>query len=125
MKNELHQKIESCLNGSITVDDLEVWLVSNMQNILDTGNDEIIEMADQIDADMIVLGEGIIGLDELYDHLRRLLSQLETISVDITTPGVVEPLTETFTETGAVNLPFATIADFRQVITLRPSLEFA
>ncbi len=97
MKKELHQKIESYLNGTISIDDLEVWLVSNLQGILDSGDDEIIEIANQIDADLVELREEILSMEDLYDHLQSHLGQLETISVDISTPGVVAVSTETST----------------------------
>lgn len=44
-----------------TLRDLETWLLSNLQRILDSSEDEAIEVANQIDADLIELGEGLIN----------------------------------------------------------------
>ncbi len=102
MRNELRYKIESCLNRDITIEDLETWILSHLQNILDSSDDEIIEIANHIDADMVELSEEIISLEEYFDHLRSFLGQLETISVEIAPPASVEVLTGTSTAIAGV-----------------------
>ena len=46
-----------------TLRDLEAWLLSNLQQILDSGEKTAIDLANELDADLVQLGEGLI--DEL------------------------------------------------------------
>jgi len=55
--------IDSYLVLHSTLQDLETWLVSNLQRILDSGEEAAIDLANEIDADLVEFGEGI--MDEL------------------------------------------------------------
>jgi len=81
MIGELRRRIELYLNGHETQGSLETWLVSNLQSILDSDDQQVIEAANQIDADLVELGEGIIDEVVFIENLESLLRQLETISI--------------------------------------------
>ncbi|PIU54908.1 MAG: hypothetical protein COS88_06120, partial [Chloroflexi bacterium CG07_land_8_20_14_0_80_51_10] len=79
MRQELRQQILLYLNGHCTLRYLESWVLSNLQRILDSGDEEAIEMANLIDADLVELGEGLVDEKTLLEHLESLLSRYETI----------------------------------------------
>ena len=80
--------------------ELETWLLSNLQRILDSGEEAAIDLANKVDADLVELGEGL--MDELTFRERlqgyvRIgdtfpLEYYETqpiVTIDATTPREV------------------------------------
>jgi hypothetical protein len=65
-----------------TVRDLETWLMSNLQGILDSGDNEAAELTNRVDADLIELGEGLIDETTLRERLDSYVRAYNTISVD-------------------------------------------
>ena len=63
MLTQLLNQIDSYLLLHCTLQDLETWLVSNLQRILDSGEKAAINLANEVDADLVQLGEDLI--DEL------------------------------------------------------------
>ena len=76
---ELLKTIKSYVLGDITLQELEEWLLSNMQDILDSGDERAIEIANELDADLIELAEGIIDMSNIRDHLQRYMISLTPI----------------------------------------------
>ena len=56
-------------------------MLSNIQRILDSGNEADIEVTNEIDADLVELGEGLIDEATLREHLQSLISTRDTISL--------------------------------------------
>jgi len=79
------RKILNCvrdyLNGYCTLKDLQAWLLSNLQRILESSDEAAIEMANQIDADLIELGEGLIDETAVRGRLENYIRFRETIPV--------------------------------------------
>lgn len=73
MLTQLLNRIDSYLLLHCTLQDLEAWLLSNLQRILDFGQKTAIDLANEVDADLVELGEGLI--DELTFR-ERLLSYI-------------------------------------------------
>ncbi|MCD6599649.1 MAG: hypothetical protein J7L19_03660 [Dehalococcoidia bacterium] len=83
MFNELLNQIEGHQNTDSTLRDLQTWLLSNLQNILDSGDTVAIDIANQIDADLVQLGEDVIDEKTLQERLERYRSSMETILIDL------------------------------------------
>lgn len=84
MLAQLLYRIRAYLDGSCTLDDLEIWLISNLERILLSGNKEAVRMANELDADLIWLQEGLITQEEFRTHLRRLLEPAPASSSNLT-----------------------------------------
>ena len=56
----LLKKINNYLTGDITLQQLEGFLLSNLQGILESGDAAAIQTANHVDADIVELGENII-----------------------------------------------------------------
>jgi hypothetical protein len=78
MKTELQSRARSYLTGRLSRDDLELWLVGNLQQILDGGDSDEIAAANTLDADLIELGEGLLSEDEFRERLGALLQLPES-----------------------------------------------
>jgi len=81
MDQELLDHIRDYLNDQCTLQDLEAWVLSNLQRILDSGDEKAIAHANEIDADLVELGEGIIDELTLQKHLQGFISERDTILV--------------------------------------------
>ena len=82
MINKLLEKVWLYINGNCTLQYLETWLVSNLQNILDSGDAKAIEIANQLDADLVELGEGLLDEEALRNNLPWFDSLNDTYSLD-------------------------------------------
>ena len=82
MVSELLEKVWLYLNGDRTLEYLETWVLSNLQNILDSGDAEAIEIANQFDADLVELGEGLLNEETLRTNLLYLATLKDTYSLD-------------------------------------------
>lgn len=81
---ELFDMIEKYLNGGATLDEFEIWLLGNLQRILDSRDETSIRMANQIDADLMELGEGLLDNEVFREHLAGYANQARTIYVSST-----------------------------------------
>lgn len=79
MLQQLLKNIWRYLSAQCTLQDLEAWVLSNLQRILDTGDKAAIRMANQIDADLVELGEGLIDESTFLERLQSLVRLSETI----------------------------------------------
>jgi hypothetical protein len=101
MLHQLLNYIERYLIAHCTLRDLEAWLLSNLQKILDSDDETVIEVANQVDADLIELGEGLIDEATLRERLESYIRFRETISLALLAFSETEPLA-TFHATAAV-----------------------
>jgi len=81
MSSELLSFIFRYLNGLCTLDELESWLLANLQEILDSDDPADIEMANKIDADLLELAEGLIDDAEFIQHLQVFLTDTDTMYI--------------------------------------------
>lgn len=82
MLRDLLNRVNEYLNGYCILTDLETWLLSHLQRILESGEEAAIEVANQIDADLIELGEGLIDETAVRERLETYVRIRETIPVD-------------------------------------------
>lgn len=76
--SEIQNQVDSYLIGKIDEWVLESWLVTHLQEILDSGDDALIRMANVIDVGIIQLGEGIIDQPALKRWLEPLILEAQT-----------------------------------------------
>lgn len=82
MDRELLKEIQNYLNGYCTLQDLESWILSNLQTILESGDESTIHAVNQLDADFVELSEGLINEASIREHLQNYASIKETIESD-------------------------------------------
>lgn len=103
MLRELLNHIDIYLILRCTVRDLETWLMSNLQQILDSGDTQTIEIANSVDADLVELNEGLIDEVILRERLDSYVRAYNTIPVSFfeterTTSDQATATTETFND---------------------------
>ena len=73
-EEKLLDSIQGYLNGDFSLQSLESWLLAYLQRILDSGDKKAIALANEIDADLVELGEGLIDEIVLREHLQSCIS---------------------------------------------------
>ncbi len=73
MLYDLLNLVQGYLDGDLTVQAVEIWLTSRLQPIIRSGDPATTHLANSIDADLIELGEGLIGEETLKERWRRYL----------------------------------------------------
>ena len=82
MLTELLNKIDSYLRGDTDLLGLEDWVVGHLQDVLDSGDETAIDIANRIDADLIEFGEGLLDTPSLNNRLQRYLYNAQTIEYE-------------------------------------------
>lgn len=86
MLSQLLAEIDGYLAGQRTLRDVESWLVSRLQAISRSDDALAMEIANQVDADLIEFGEGILSEDVLWerwhDHVRRGRTVITSATID-------------------------------------------
>jgi hypothetical protein len=81
MIRELLDNILSYLNAYITLQQLETWLVSNLQKIIDSNDKDAAQVANEIDAHLVEFGEGLIDLETLHAYLESYIELHRSLSL--------------------------------------------
>lgn len=100
MLYELMGHANQYLIRECTLRDLESWLIANLQAILDSGDQKTINLANQIDADLVDLSESLVDQTGFDEQLRIHLRVTEILRLWIGAT-VLEAHTETRTETSS------------------------
>jgi len=79
MLRQILNSVYDYLNGYRTLKDLQTWLLSNLQRILESGDEAAIEVANQIDTDLVELSEGLIDEMEVQGRIENYVRFGETI----------------------------------------------
>lgn len=79
MLTQLLKYIDLYLLSHCTVRDLETWLVSNLQQILESGDSNAIEVANKVDADLVELGERLIDEATFRERLDSYVMTCNTV----------------------------------------------
>ena len=78
MREQVISAVDRYVIGAMPVDELERWVVARLQDILDSADDAVIELANEVDSGLVALGEGIADEHEFRDLLASRLRLLET-----------------------------------------------
>lgn len=62
------------LGGARSTSELEEWLVSNLQGFLDSGDRGAIELANQVDALLVEMSEGLISESQLRKSIATIVA---------------------------------------------------
>lgn len=81
MIRELLGQVDRYLTGVLTARGLESWLVTNLDAILDSGDQKAIDAANKIDATLIRLSDGELTEWDLRRDLQLLASLSRTVFV--------------------------------------------
>ncbi len=73
MLNHLRSYLEGYLQGGHTLQGVEEWLLGSLQQILDSGNQKLIRLANQVDADLMEYNDEVIGESELRERFAKHL----------------------------------------------------
>ena len=111
MLNQLLNSINSYLLGQISIKDLEEWLISNLQNIMDSEEQGAIDLANRIDADLVELSEGLIDKLTFRDRLQNYLTATKTFQLEY---GEIKPAEP------AILIPSSSNRDFRVDVIINP-----
>lgn len=120
MINELLDIVEDYLNGSTALAHLEIWLLGNLQTILDSRDETSIRMANQIDGDLVELGEGLLDNEVFRERLTGYYNEAKTIHVSIP-----QELAAASVSTSAASETIKSRMDLRPVVDLFLSHQFA
>jgi len=69
----LTQALIQCLSRERSVSELEEWLVGNLQDILSSGDRKAIDIANQVDALLVEMGERLLDEDQFRKSVYALL----------------------------------------------------
>jgi hypothetical protein len=118
MMTELLNRIDSYLRGESSLQHLEEWLVSNLQNIIDSRNQKAIDLADKIDADLVELAEGLLGESTIRDYLQRYVMDIQTVSIDYGQPSYAhEVFVSSASTTIKAEFPITLVEEYRFQVT--------
>ncbi len=83
MFRQIAGEVQRYLLGSSSLMELEAWVVANTQRIIESGDPRALYVANQIDADIIDLGERSLDEVEFKTKLRNYIGMNETIHVEL------------------------------------------
>ena len=75
----LFQKAAEYVDGTIDLQELEEWLLPNLENILDSGNENSIALAKLIEGGAIEIQAGLSSRKKLSQELKKLLSSSKAV----------------------------------------------
>jgi len=114
---ELLNHIDSYLLGQSTLQHLEEWLLSNLQNILDSADQKAIDLANKIDADLVELAQGLIEESTIREYLQGYLMDSQTTSIEYgqtpSTDEVASVTASTVSTTVKMEFPITLVEDYR------------
>lgn len=78
MLQRLLRYVSDFLAGRSTRTDLERWLLANLQALIESGDQNVVALANEIDADLIALNERLIDTTTFVERLQAYLSREDT-----------------------------------------------
>jgi hypothetical protein len=82
-KEEILQIFRNYLSGKTRLNDLEDWVLSRIQGILNSGDQEAIALIDRVDALLIEIGAGLASEEDLFNAIACSVSDADTIRLDL------------------------------------------
>lgn len=79
MKEDLIHKLSEFQARRMSLDDIELWLVSHAHNFVAEQDKDLQMYADKLDALFIQFGEGVVSLGELDEEIEGVLRSLTTV----------------------------------------------
>lgn len=82
MLRKLKEQLRQYSFGQIDLSMLEGWIVSHLQDILDSGDEEAIQIGDEFNALLIMRGESLIAEKEIYERASTITRLSETTRIE-------------------------------------------
>jgi len=82
-KDQILQIFRDYLSGKMRLSNLEDWILSHIQGILNSGDQEAIAMIDQVDAFLIEIGVGVASEKDILNAISGFVANAETIERDL------------------------------------------
>lgn len=112
LRSHLLDSLKRYLDQETSLQELGEWLLSHLQEILDSGDHDTIRLANQVDADLVEFSEGLIDEATLREHLDSYVRLQQTLSFtfpefqpcpsDVQTATGVKTITDQIQVPGAV-----------------------
>ena len=83
MRSKLLTALSQFLVGASSLDDLQSWVLSNLQMVLESGDSVAIDAVNELDADFVELGEQLIEYSDFIGSVERWMNRLQTTSLEI------------------------------------------
>ena len=124
MRGEFVGSLNRFVSGSASVVDFQEWLLANLQSIMESGDSDLMEAADELDADLVQLGEALLDEATLFTRAMLWIEKLQTIPLQVVAQGASAASATTVagsnageTTTLAVEYPLPTNRDLRVNLT--------
>lgn len=82
MLNELLNKLDHYLIEQCSLQELQTWLLTNLQDILASNDKKAIEVANNVDADIVEFHENLIDEVTLRERSESYIRLIETIRIN-------------------------------------------
>ena len=111
LRSHLLDSLKRYLDQEASLQELGEWLLSHLQEVLDSGDQDTIRLANQVDADLVEFNEGLIDEATLREHLDSYVRLQQTLSFTFPEvqpcPSDVQTATGVKTITDQVQVPGA------------------
>ena len=71
-QSKLVGQIEAFLSGVLSLRDFKSWVLANLDDLLGSEDHSVVRITNELEADFVELGEGIISDEHFRRHLRAL-----------------------------------------------------
>ena len=73
-RERLMAQLERYLNEQCSLEEVDTWVMAHLQAILDSGDPKAIDITNEVDADIIEVGEGLIDDATLRERFQHYLA---------------------------------------------------
>lgn len=84
MYGQLLNQIRLYLDDQVSIADLETWLVAHLNDILSSGDKNAEYIANELNADLVWLQEGLITESEFKAKAKKLINPISTTNSNFT-----------------------------------------
>ena len=110
MRNEFASILSKFLDSSVSLIEMQEWLLAHLQAILDSGDIIAIDAANEIDADLMSLGGDVIDEATFIRHLYGFRDKLQTVSIKYWEPETANTFVEASQSADLIFIPDITQA---------------
>ena len=87
MRRNLASQLVAFQARHLSLDELELWLVAHLQEVIDSGNVELKVYFDRLDGLLIQYGEEVVAASELDEAVEDILRNVNTLVVSTFAPS--------------------------------------
>ena len=83
LRSKLITALSQFLAGASPLEDLQSWVLSNLQTVLESGDSAAIDAVNALDADFVELGEQVMEYSYFIGSVERWINRLQTVPLEI------------------------------------------